>query len=308
MKTWLAIVCGLAVGSLSHASGANPDVFADNQSGPLFTVSDGTNLYWTNNIGNTGGDVMSAPIAGGTPKVLAQGKGPRRLRVHNGTVYWADTDSGSIRSVPAAGGAVSILATGQNKPMGLAIYDGYIYWTNAGVGMPDGSVVRVPLTGGTPEVLAKDLNMPMGLVVVQNTVYWSTVVSEYKIFSLSLATRSQKEIADAYAPSLGNDDSHVFWGDVMAGTVTALRLSDGQQVELASGQVGPAGMYSDGAFLYWTTQDRNNGRGTIMKVAVSRGTPELLAGNRKYAYGISGDSTNIYWTEQVHGIVYKLAK
>ncbi len=307
MKPLLAIICGLVIGNLSHAAIVPPSVFADQQQGALFTVSDGTNLYWTNNVGSSGGEVMSMPIAGGSPKILAKGTGPRRLRVFNGNIYWADTDSESIRSVPTGGGDVTILASGQNKPMGLFISGDYIYWTNAGIGLPDGSIMRIALAGGTPEVLAKDLNMPMGLVVVNDTIYWSTVVREYKIFSLGLNDKTPKTIADAYASTIASDNENIYWVDAIKGTIMAMHLKDGTQTQLASHQKGPSSLFSDGEFVYWTTQGENH-HGTVMKVPVTGGTPVTLSENRAFPYGISTDAENIYWADHADAVIYKLRK
>lgn len=299
----LALVLVMAAAGLAHAA---PDKIIDNQSG-LFTVSDGTNVYWTNYVGNRGGEVMMAPVNGGQAIVLAQATGPRRLRVHNGMVYWAETSSDTIKMVSTSGGPVQTLATGQNKPMGLFIYDGHVYWTNAGVGSPDGSVMRIALNGGSPEVLAKNLNMPMGLVVVKDVVYWSEVVSDYKVFSYSLKDKVTKEVADAYVPSMASDDNNVYWVDAAAGTVMALRVDSGKIEQLADKQVSPSSLHSDGMTLFWTTDGTGNNKGTVMKVSVSGGSVSTVAQNRKNPFGISGDADNIYWTE-IDGAIYKFKK
>lgn len=112
-----------------------PVVIAQNQGTPRHLVLDGqpaTAVFWTN---FTTGEVMTAPILGGTP--------------------------------PAAGAPVALF-TGQNKPYGIVVDGADLYWTNDG----DGTVMKAPKAGGTPKVIASGQNGPGAIAVDGTNVYW----------------------------------------------------------------------------------------------------------------------------------------
>lgn len=112
-----------------------PIVIADNQGTPRHLALDGapaTALFWTN---YTSGEVMKAPITGGTP--------------------------------PTAGAPVALF-TGQSKPYGIVVDGDTVYWTNSG----DGTVMKAPKSGGTPEKIAADQHAPGAVAVDEDNVYW----------------------------------------------------------------------------------------------------------------------------------------
>jgi hypothetical protein len=97
-------------------------------------VADATNVYWTNtgSIGDTG-EVMTVPIAGGTPIALAKGlKGPLGIAVDTSTVYW--TDVSRVMMVSIAGGTPIVLASGQTRATDIAVNASGVYWTDTDAG------------------------------------------------------------------------------------------------------------------------------------------------------------------------------
>ncbi len=72
----------------------------------------------------------------------------------------------------------AVLASGQQSPRGLALDDGFVYWTNEGDNAGnDGAVKRVPISGGSVETLAWFQLAPRGLVVEGGEVWWVTHAS-----------------------------------------------------------------------------------------------------------------------------------
>jgi len=125
--------------------GGTPTVLASGFSQPLSVVVDGTNVYFTDNIGYT---VMSVPIAGGLPTTLAKstdGNEPFVIAVDANHVYWTHGGQGAeIRRVPLGGGTPTIVASGLNYPNALVIDTTSIYWTESCSVCPgSGSVMKL---------------------------------------------------------------------------------------------------------------------------------------------------------------------
>jgi len=64
---------------------------------------------------------------------------------------------------------------------------------------------------------------------------------------------------------------------------------------LASGQSSPTSIVSDGAYLYWSNTGTVK---SVMKVAVTGGTPVAVATGLRQPGYLAVDATNAYWTDQ----------
>jgi hypothetical protein len=60
-------------------------------------------------------------------------------------------------------------------PLGIAVDQESVYWTNYEVGF--GSVMQVALSGGTPITIASAQDGPFGIGVDGTSVYWTNVTS-----------------------------------------------------------------------------------------------------------------------------------
>lgn len=122
-----------------------PRTIAVDQNGPSDIAIDSTNVYWTTDDGN----IMKAPVEGGTPTTLALGQPrPSHIAIDGASVYWTNDGAmqghGSVMNVPIAGGPTRTLAANQDTPSGIAVDAQFVYWTNAGWASPDnGAVMKI---------------------------------------------------------------------------------------------------------------------------------------------------------------------
>jgi hypothetical protein len=133
---WLALVLSVF---LSPGYSANPQgnkklestkvtktALPCSESGSWRSVMDKESIYWTN---FESGKVLKAPLAGGTPQVLASGQqGPCGIAVDQKYVYWTDNQSGTVMKVPIQGGSAAVVASEQEHPAAIGVDKDAVYW------------------------------------------------------------------------------------------------------------------------------------------------------------------------------------
>jgi hypothetical protein len=121
---------GLLDGTVARAlkNGTGAEVLASSLDSPFIITLDATHAYWTS---RATGSVSRVPKTGGSPQLLATGKGDESINgwgivVTAGTVFWRDGEL--FRRVPAAGGAASDVATDQPIARFLTLFGSNLYW------------------------------------------------------------------------------------------------------------------------------------------------------------------------------------
>jgi len=108
-----------------------PAILASGQDGPWGIATDGSYIYWTNDLGGT---VMKSSFFANdsVPTVVASGQDHPRGIVADGTdVYWTNCNAnGTVMKVHGVGGTPTTLVSGQNGPLGIHLDSTSVYWTN----------------------------------------------------------------------------------------------------------------------------------------------------------------------------------
>ncbi len=122
-------------------TGGSPTRLASAQPSPADLAIEGSNAYFTNEVGDT---VVSVPLTGGNPVTIASAQSaPYGIATDGTNVYWANRDAGSIMKQPLGGGGAPVtLAVGQNHTFEVVALGGFVYVTTQ-ASADAGGVVRV---------------------------------------------------------------------------------------------------------------------------------------------------------------------
>jgi sugar lactone lactonase YvrE len=278
-----------AVLGLEESTLAQPDVFtlAAEQASPRNIAIDSTSIYWTN---FNGGNVMKAPLQGGTPVALAVGQSfPDAIAASGEYVYWTASDGGQVMRARAEGGAALTLAADQFAVAGLAVLGSDVYWAARTDGVGNEIVVKRLSIGDATTELAVG-NAPVAANATG--VYYAGKAGLMKVPSAG-GTPSTLAPLDAVPLALTIDSGSLYFTQ-SDGAVMQVPLEGGTPSLLAFGQESAFGIAVDATHVYWTTKS------AVMRVALAGGAPEKLA-DADHAFGIVVDASSVYWTNGRNG-------
>jgi hypothetical protein len=218
--------------------GGTATTLASGQNLPVAIAIDSTSVYWTNygsdvhggdGGGAKDGSVMSVPLEGGTPTILAQGqKFPLGIATDGTNVYWLSQGGPAVMTAPLAGGTPMALASARSWGTGIAVDSTGVYWSSPG----ERAVTRTPLDGSA------------------GTILFST------------------PSADPAPNGIAIDDKNVYWTEFLGGGIVKAPLAGGPPTTIFAGHAGhgiPAGIAVDSTSVYWT-EHRGFGLGAVIKV------------------------------------------
>ena len=110
---------------------------------------DSMNAYWASNGVAPSGMVGQTPTDGGSSVTVAPGQDFSASRSTSTSVYWTNWDGpGEVMSAPIGGGTTpTTLVSNQSHPRNIAVDSTNVYWTNDNNSA--GTVMKMPIAGGT---------------------------------------------------------------------------------------------------------------------------------------------------------------
>lgn len=312
------------------------------------SASDGCEKNLQTDGGNCGacghscaGDACVAGMC--VPKTLAVGQNdPSDLAVDELDLYWTNTGANQVVRVAKVGGTATIVASSQPSPLGIALDDTHVYWTQ---NTTPGAVVRAPKSGGSPQVIASSQYYAFRLVLSGSTVYfigdttsgfvrsvpktggtvtdlqsasspkglaydgtklfWSAWNEIRKADASALAPPTKLSTAESFPAALAADESDVFWLDMYANKIRKVSKPGGAPTTLASLTSGtPRGSIAiDATYVYFIDPKGN----ALRKVPKSGGAATTVA-KASDPRGIVVDANYVYWTNGGDGTVMRVAK
>jgi hypothetical protein len=194
-------------------------------------------VFW----GVPSGLIYSVPTAGGSVTTVATGSQDiASIRVTNNTVVWSQTTYPAVVFAQPIGGSRITLSSGVNVEPGLAIQDGFAYFTGSE------SIYRVPIGGGIRQTLASNLNDAYDLALDATNIYWVEAgnplgtngsVRQMPLSGgpiITLATNLAQPVA------ITVDSTNVYWLENNNGSTTRSALKWAAKASIVSDVVSPS--------------------------------------------------------------------
>jgi hypothetical protein len=217
---------------------------------------------------------------------------PEYVATDGKNVYVAATGTGTVFQVPVGGGPVVTLASGQDQPIGIAVYGADVYWTNEASGTKNGTVMKVPVGGGTPVAIASGVDVPFLLAVDGTNAYFTVIGSTPAVMVVPVTGGVPAVFASGTSPwAITVQGGSVYWTD--SGSVFSAPTSGvgaGGPTLLAAGQSFPFSIAADASNVYWTNA---SGDGALLSLPRTGGTPKTLASSTGMA-SLAIDASNAY--------------
>jgi hypothetical protein len=287
----------------------NPFVADRQANGPYRLAIDSQNLYWT----ETAGNIVQMNLPSGSPTAIATGQtGARWIALVDGTLYWSVP--GNMVAMPATGGtATPIFASSQTGLGGAnapATADGtYVYWSDA-----SGKVQRALVsTGSTSDVVTPDTHgysYVSALAASSGTIFLGLMDPGNRIMKATSGLATDFVTGQPNVADMAIVGSYLYWttlgasGMPATGTVKRIGLGGGSADSIASGQVAPTQITSDGTYAYWVSD------GQLQKAPVGGGAMVLITNLGAYPPAARSnlvvDADHLYWVSSAQ--VVKVAK
>lgn len=210
------------------------------------------------------GLVLSVPITGGTPVVLASNQlHPQGIAASASRVYWSSGDE--VKTMPVGGGPVTLIAGGQSSAGSIVLDATSVYRGNRG----DGRIMKAPLSGGDATTLFSP-------------------GSSGVIGSLNLALDAENVYWSATGEQLGS------------GSVMKAPIDGGAATTLASGLSSWGAVAVDATNIYWTDDvtlhaDNTQGPGKVTKLALDGSSAAVTLATQRFPQALAVDGTSVYW-------------
>jgi hypothetical protein len=224
--------------------------------------------------------------------------------------------STAIRKAPLLGGAPTVLAQGKTVACFTLAGSALYFVEQAVANTPGGAIYQMPTSGGTPvtviaepEATGADLDhakvTPLGVVTDGSSLYWMNIGPDsddsttWGVAGASLSGGAATRVGDTTPRQSGLckhivvDDTSVYWVRTRPspGVVSAPK-SGGPETVLAADEA--VNLVIDGDYVYYTVTGASS---SVRRVAKAGGTPEILADGQKQAFAIAVDASHVYWTD-----------
>jgi hypothetical protein len=238
---------------------------------PVLATVGGGNVFWSAGADPGGDAIFSIPSAGGTASTLVNDNNVVDIVADNNNVYWVDQSNG-VQQAPVAGGTPKVLAPTQGSGSAIATDGTNVYWAD-GASFSSMTIAKVPIGGTSVTKLTSGLGFisPGGLATDGTNVYWieTNPSGTARIGSVPVAGGSPTTSSLTAPPLTGGaviavDSSNFYWAVYGSGSLMRAQLpvsNANPGTVMASTSVVSEQLVVDATAVYW-----NSSTG-VMKVA-----------------------------------------
>ncbi len=204
------------------------------------------------------------------------------------------------------GGPVQVLARDQDKPFGIQVHAGYVYWTT----LAGDTISRIAVTGGKAEILARDQNLPSALAIdgKRGLVLWLTEVTDDddRVASVPLAGGETSVLAHvAGATGLATDGDYFYVASNGGGYVMQVPLPTGEGRLLVDNEVVGYDL-ALGTRHAWLSVEESGVGDSLVRVPLAGGPPETMARRLDAVFSLALAGDQIWWSTRETGCVYRI--
>jgi hypothetical protein len=199
-----------------------------------------------------------------------------------------------------------LLASGQGAPRGIAISNGFVYWTDAA----SGTINKISVGGGNVTVLAKSprWGQPGAVTVDGDYVYWTDFIND-TVRRVNSAGGQVTILAAHQDYPLGIliDHGYVYWAESLVGNIKRIPIDGNGPIETIVGsRIGVSDFAVHEGYVYWAEGSMQGaGVSQIGRMALQGGKPLLFIRTIK-PWSITISGSYLFWTGYRWGGVYKV--
>ena len=311
------------LGGACEQGACQPVLLASGLLRPFGLAKDDDFVYGTGDSSNTieNAQVWKVPVVGcANPAncasiMTASGSQYQDIAIDDEAVYVTDQQAGRVARLTKNGLQQCDIAVGQAKPQGVALRDGYVYWTDMGRDM----ILRAPAQCQTPladeEVVIADTPSPSILRGDDSGVYWTSDDGGLVSWSTwegdqeaSVWTGDAEAGSFIFGPAL--DDAWVYFREGSQGgdgrLIRAAKDRSGDYDVVAENQPIPRYVVVDETHAYFGAKD------ALVRVEKDgAGSVETLVSGDEYkaVHGVVLDEVSVFFCNwATEGKLYRLAK
>lgn len=267
---WTNKGAGRQVGALSRIEkkdGASLELLAEKLEAPYGIAVANGRVYWSAAHPGTGGlgslSLVDKAHIDRPHRLDGLIDEPWSIVVSGQRIFFGDLHLKHIATAPLNASVdtsqVTILARTDGRPVGLAVDEGFVYWTDSDPGV----IAKMPIEGGPIATLVAKGDKTTGLAVDATHVYFSEWGGG-KIGRVLKAGGGIETLAQGQkgARSIAIDEGRVYWTHPPTGTIRSMKKSGGAVATHANDQKHPYSIAVDATSIYWANVDG----GTVMSI------------------------------------------
>jgi hypothetical protein len=280
---------------------------------PWGLAQDGTYLYWTDLPNGTVN--RTNKVDGGTTLMTTQTSGPHPIAVDDAGMYWGDYNGVWLCSKSTCSQSVmpTQVANVSGPVLSVAVDNQSVYWTENSTQVLSANKYGNKENGS---VIWQGDASTNNVATDGQRVYFTAVDGVLRAVGVDGGAGFQVG-TPAAAPSEGValSTGYVYWtlADPSQGVVNTSSTTSPSGTVLASTQLGPYSVASDGVNAYWANLPNTSGNAQIVECVVASCTPKVVA-HGFHPNAIVVDDVAVYWTDSQNdagvngGSLWKLAK